>query len=166
MKVHYWAAIPVSIYGGDLSDALDTAIVELSKEEIRRILLLAQTVKEIKAKYIADNARMPTLGHCDEEIKNPGLVTDKTSYEKVGLLINHKSEIVRILAKHRLAGHSIYSPETLADLRTLITPWDGRSECDKLIVTDTDFYYTGIVRNTEAHWETDCIPLKDLLRIR
>lgn len=47
-------------------------------------------------------------------------VNDDTSHEALGLLINHESEIVKILAKNRLAGHSIYGPEVLTGLWKLL----------------------------------------------
>ena len=43
-------------------------------------------------------------------------VDDNTPYEKLLLLINHESEIVKILVKHRIAGHSVYGPEVHEEL--------------------------------------------------
>jgi hypothetical protein len=52
-------------------------------------------------------------------------VNDDTTNEALGLLINHESEIVKILVKHRLAGHSVSGPEV-------------HQELDNLLQSDTD----------------------------
>jgi hypothetical protein len=48
------------------------------------------------------------------------IVDDKTPLKDCALLINHESEVVKILAKHRLAGHSVYGPEVQAELMKLL----------------------------------------------
>lgn len=47
-------------------------------------------------------------------------VNDDTPNEALGLLINHESEIVKILVKHRLAGHSVSGPEIHEELYRLL----------------------------------------------
>lgn len=56
-------------------------------------------------------------------------VDDDTTHEALGLLINHESEVVKILVKNRLAGHSVYGPEVQAELGKLLIDYvdqDGR----------------------------------------
>jgi len=48
------------------------------------------------------------------------IVDDDTPLKDCGLLINHESEVVKILTKHRLAGHSVYGPEVHAELQKLL----------------------------------------------
>jgi hypothetical protein len=47
-------------------------------------------------------------------------VDDDTPQEALPLLINHGSPVVQILAKHRLAGHSIYDNEVYEELWDLL----------------------------------------------
>jgi hypothetical protein len=47
-------------------------------------------------------------------------VNDDTPQDELPLLINHESEVVKILAKNRLAGHSVYGPEVHAELDKLL----------------------------------------------
>jgi len=56
-------------------------------------------------------------------------VDDDTTHEALELLINHESEVVKILVKNRLAGHSVYGPEVHAELDKLLREYvdnDGR----------------------------------------
>jgi hypothetical protein len=48
------------------------------------------------------------------------IVNDDTPMEDVALLINHDSEVVRILAKNRLAGNSVTSVEVHNELFDLL----------------------------------------------
>ena len=48
------------------------------------------------------------------------MVDDKTPLKDCALLINHESEVVKILAKHRLAGHSVSGPEVQSELMKLL----------------------------------------------
>ena len=47
-------------------------------------------------------------------------VDDDTPLEELPLLINHEAEVVKILAKHRLEGHSVYGPEVQQELYDLL----------------------------------------------
>jgi len=48
------------------------------------------------------------------------IVNDDTPVEELPLLINHESEVVKILANNRLAGNSVTGPEVHAALMKLL----------------------------------------------
>lgn len=41
-------------------------------------------------------------------------------------------------------------------------PYECRVECVTLNVTDSDFFWSGILKHTNIRFETDSVPLKDL----
>jgi len=43
-------------------------------------------------------------------------------------------------------------------------PYDCRVECVTLNVTDSDFFWSGILKHTDIRFETDSVPLTDLIR--
>ena len=43
-------------------------------------------------------------------------------------------------------------------------PCDCRVECVTLNVTDSDFYWSGILKHRDIRFETDSVPLTDLMR--
>jgi len=87
------------------------------KKTLTRAALLAW----LKAQ--AEDAHESFLENMYSHIGDGGdweIVNDDTSLEDCGLLINHESEVVKILAKNRLAGHSIYGFEVHAELDKLL----------------------------------------------
>jgi hypothetical protein len=142
------------------------AVIELNKKQIKRIRQLASAVKRLKVVYIEDWDSPKALKKSEyEEPKDNGIetkVTDETTQEEAALLINDENPFVFVLAKHRLAGHSVTSHETLSDLSLTLPNWDGSSECDILQVSGDDFHYHGIIKHTDVTWSTEGIPIKDL----
>ena len=87
------------------------------KKTLTRAALLAW----LKAQ--AEDAHESFLENMYSHIGDGGdweIVNDDTSLKDCGLLINHESEIVKILAKNRLAGNSIYGPEVYEELSKLL----------------------------------------------
>lgn len=42
------------------------------------------------------------------------------------------------------------------------TEWGGATECQMLIVKDTDFYWKGLIKHTDWNWETEACTFKYL----
>ena len=148
------------------------AVIELDEKQIKRIRLLAATVKKLKAYCIKDWDYPSALKNSDYEDPRESRdtdavkVTDETTPNEAALLINDDNPFIAILAKHRLAGNSVDGPEAFAELCEHLTDWDGSSECDHLKVTDNDFHYSGYIKHTNASWETEGISLKDLPKLK
>src|SRR5208282_6070932 len=43
--------------------------------------------------------------------------------------------------------------------KVAVKEFEGRMECNTLNVTDCNFYWSGLYRNTSVRWETDSVPL-------
>jgi len=83
--------------------------------------------------------------------------------------IRQLSAAARYLGVFRICefNHSCYfrvadydaKPE---DGRIALREFRGRMECSTLNVSDDDFYWSGLYRNTSVRWETDSVPLAAL----
>lgn len=49
------------------------------------------------------------------------------------------------------------------DGKVALCEFRGRMECSTLNVSDSDFYWSGLYRNTSVRWETDTVPLDALV---
>ena len=146
---------------GDLDDTPDYAVIELDRAQVKRIQRLAKAVKSLNVTYIEEFDCSTLLMNGDAQ--DPGVVTDKTTPKKAALLINDENPVTALLAKNILAGHKPTSMETLTDIQTtLLTEWDGRTDCDMLKVSNDDFYYHGYIKHTDLSWSTEGIPLSEL----
>jgi hypothetical protein len=157
----------VNVYVNDENaDGPDTAVIHIDEEKNRRIRQLARAVKRLDVAYIEDwdcsaelRCKTDTLDYSDE-------ITDETPLEEVALIVNDENPVKAILAKHRLAGNSVMSEEAVSEIKeTLTTEWDHSSDCETLRVSRDDFHFCGSIKHTNATWETEGIPLKDLPQI-
>lgn len=44
----------------------------------------------------------------------------------------------------------------------VITPYDGSLECEMIVVRKDNFFWKGIIKHTDVHFETDSFNLEDL----
>jgi hypothetical protein len=59
------------------------------------------------------------------------IINDDTSAEALALLVNHESEVVKVLAKNRLAGYSVSGPEVQQELYKLLQEdSENNDKCD------------------------------------
>jgi hypothetical protein len=159
IKIMFRKLIPVS-GNNEYAESPSVALIELSVSEIKRIRRLSKAVQTIKATVIEDY-NSPTEFFTGEYI-NPNDVTDKTPLKECGLLINDDNEVTAILAKRRLAGDSVTSPETFDELKKLLEPWEGSTECERICVDKDSFHYRGYIRHTDDSWSTDSIMIAEL----
>jgi hypothetical protein len=158
--MEYRKIVPVSV-SGDSGEGPSYAVVELDDKQIKRILQLARAIKRLKVQYILEYESVE-LVDSDEDMEDPGVVTDETPEEELPLLINDDSPVTQVLVKHRLAGHSVHSAETMEELRSYLHEWAGCADCMMLEVSDDDFHYRGYIKHTDISWETRGIPLTAL----
>jgi hypothetical protein len=148
--------VPVSV-SNDYADGPSVALIELSAVEIKRIRKLAKAAKTLSVTSIED-FNSPSEFFTGE-YENPNAVTDKTSLKECGLLINDDNPVTAILAKRRLAGDSVGSENTIADLKSLLTPWESSSECERICIDKDSLYFQGYIRHTDDRWSTDSISI-------
>jgi len=159
-EIVYRKFIPVSV-ANEYADGPSVALIEISAGEVKRFRRLARAVEKLSVTSIEDfNSPAEFF---TGEYENPGTVTDtvtdKTSLKECGLLINDDNPITAILAKRRLAGDSVNSENTIADIKSLLSPWEGTSECERVCIDKDSFYYRGYIRHTDDRWSTDSISI-------
>jgi len=168
----FWKIVPVYV-NDDNADGPEYAIINLDASQIKRIHKLATAAKKLKIAYIEDwdcSAELMTseidfVEHIFSEENPWKVVTDKTPLKKLGLLVNHENEIVKILVKQRLAGYSVHSQETLQELRSLMNAYEESVDCQTLQVSNNDLIYKGSLKHTNITYNTDGISLKDLPKL-
>lgn len=170
-KKIFWRIVPVYL-SDDNADGPEYAIINLDAAQIKRIRQLAKAVKDLKVTYISEWDSSPEMmtseldlgGHTFSE--DPWkVVTDRTSMKKLGLLVNHEHELVRIMVKQRLAGYSAHSQETLQEIQAHMTEFEQSLEAQLLEISNDDIHYTGYLKHTEIRFNTEGILLKDLPKI-
>jgi len=150
----------VSVSVGEDSDGPSVALIELSAVEIRRIRRLAKAAKNLMVTAIEDYG-VPTEFFTGD-YTNPNDVTDKTTIEECGLLINDDNEVTATLAKGRLAGASVHSEYTFNCLKSLLESWEHSVDCERMCVDRDSFHYRGYLRNCDVSWSTDSIMISEL----
>jgi hypothetical protein len=171
MSLGFRKIVPVTV-NDEWAEGPALAVIELDEKQIKRIRLLAATVKKLKAYCIQDWDYPSALKNSDYEdpetlsdkTDDTVIVTDKTTPDEAALLINDDNPFIAIKAKHVLAGNKANGPEAFAELCEKLTDWDGSMECERIKVSNDDFHYIGYIKHSNVSWETDGIPLKDLPR--
>jgi hypothetical protein len=171
-KKIFWRIVPVYL-SDDNVDGPAYAIINLDAAQIKRIRQLAKAVKDLKVTYINEwdsspemmNSELDLGGHTFSEENPWKVVTDRTSMKKLGLLVNHENELVRIMVKQRLSGYSVHSQETLQEIRAHMKEYEESLEAQLLEVSSNDFHYSGYLKHTDIRYSTEGIPLKDLPKL-
>lgn len=160
-KIIYRKFLPVSV-NNEYADGPSMALIELDAAEIKRIRRLSKAATTLKVTAIED------YGTPAEFFKGEFLgpinhvITDKTPLKECGLLINDDNPVTAIFAKRRLAGDSVNSVETYEELKSLLEPYEGSVECERIHIDKGSFYYRGYIRHTDDSWSTDSIMISDL----
>jgi len=158
-KIVFRKFVPVSV-NNEYAEGPGIALIELSPVEIKRIRRLSKAVQTLKATVIEDYNSPAEF--FTGEYENPNTVTDKTPLKECGLLINDDNPVTAILAKRRLAGNSVTSPETFDELKGLLESWEGAVECERICVDKDSFHYRGYIRHSDDSWSTDSIMIAEL----
>jgi len=122
--------------GGDYNPGINAAKISLDDAAIKNIFRLAKRAKH--GEIISTYDSTPDLGTSDLDL----------------------AEIQDIA---ELAKQDMGKPLS-ATLRTVFTdcPEEGRSDIVQLHVDQTDFWWEGMFKHTDVHWETRLIPLSFL----
>jgi hypothetical protein len=156
--------VSVSV-ANEFAEGPDIAYVELTAKDIKRIRRLAKAVKTLKVTYIEEWGSPSELRTEDADCPITGVpieVDDDTPVKDLPLLINDDNPVTVILAKRRMAGDSVESAETYAELLNIQPEWDGASECEFMKIAEDGFHYRGYIKHTDDSWSTDTIALNEL----
>jgi len=121
--------------GGDYNPGIDAAQISLDNDSIKHILQLSRQTKP--GQLITEFNSIPELGTSDLDTENEP--------------IRNLDEISEIDAHQGVFG-SLMGEE-------------GRSEIMTLVVDKTHFWWEGVFKHTDVHWETKQIPLNILPKV-
>jgi hypothetical protein len=164
-KIVFRKFVPVSV-ANEYADGPSMVYVELSAIEIKRIRRLSKAAITLKVTAIEDYDSPAEFLTGEFEAPIHNVVTDKTPLKECGLLINDDNPVTAILAKRRMAGDSVNSPETYEELKSLLTPWEGSVECERIHIDKDSFYYRGYIRHSDDSWSTDSISISELPTVK
>jgi hypothetical protein len=99
---------------------------------------------------------------CDFNIARVNLTKERIAWIK---------KMERLVKRHDLAyvadydGAALYFNRQDEDEPENITPYDGRTECDMIVVRKSGFYWKGCLKGTSIHFETDVLSMDDLNKL-
>lgn len=166
MSKVYRRIVPVYINDDYITDGPTHALIVINEEGLRRIQTLQKAVQDLGAAYIEDYDCSPEMLRCIDKYIDTEEVTDKTPKSKLPLFINSNNKLTAIRAKNRLAGNSIYSDKTIADIKKeLFIENDTNMECEMIRVNKTDVIFKGIIKHTNISYFTEFIPIKKIQEV-
>jgi hypothetical protein len=124
--------------GSDWNDAgINSALITLDNKAIKHILKLAKRAKD--GQTVLEYDYTPELGTSQVDLQN------ESSYRDVAVL------------SAMMGDNEVFTSKQSDDNDDPI-----RTECVQLHVDKTDFWWEGLFKHTDVHWETRMIPLSFL----